>query len=170
MHAAIRRGALCLLVIGLVGGQSARASAQLFDLTGTWSGKITCKTASAGLKATIVSTPVLAVSQSGNAIGLALDFGNGTIERYTGLANPDGKKPATKGELGIIHCGTDGVAANAGSDEIGRLVAATKAAPAVKASLKGRSVFSAPPAIGTCAWTWTRTDAADPGVATSCVQ
>lgn len=164
------RAALALLTLTLVGADARGAAAQLFDVTGRWVGKLTCKTASAGTKSSTVATPTLAITQADAAVGMELDYGGGTVERYTGLANPDGKKALTKGEIGIIRCGTDSVAANAPADEIGRLSASTKAAPAVKATLKGQSVFSAPPSIGTCTWKWTRTDLADPGVATSCVQ
>lgn len=166
-----RCAGLALLTLALVGADGARAAAQTFDLTGRWTGKLTCKTASAGTKSTTVATPTLAITQVvDGALGMELDYGNGTVERYTGLANPDGKKPLTKGELGIIRCGTDSVATNASADEIGRLFASTKAPPTVKATLKGQSVFSAPPSIGTCSWKWARTDLTDPGVATSCVQ
>lgn len=145
-------------------------AAESFDLTGRWTGKLVCKTATSGVKATVVATPTLAVTQIGDLVGLSLDYGAGSQERYTGLANPDGKKPLTKGELGIIRCGTDSVATNVPGDEIGRLFVATKAAPAVRATLKGQSVVSAPPTLATCAWKWTRTDVVDPGVGTGCDQ
>lgn len=165
-----RRAVLALLTLTLIGASGTRAAAQVFDLTGSWTGKLSCKIATAGAKSTTTALPTLAITQADAAIGMALDYGNGTVEHYTALANPDGKKPLTKGELGIIRCGTDSVATNLPADEIGRLFASTKAPPGVKATLKGQSVFSAPPTIGTCTWKFTRIDLADPSVATSCVQ
>ena len=160
-----RIASIALVVLGTAYGE---AAAQSFDLTGHWTGTLRCKFVTDGTKETRVGTPALAVSQVGNAVVLALDYGNGTVERYTGLANPDGKKPLTKGEVGIIRCGTDSDAANAAGDEIGRLFATTKAPPSAKASLRGQSVASTPPGIGTCSWKWVRTDVADPGLGTEC--
>lgn len=146
-------------------------SAQILDLTGVWAGTMTCKIAIDGVKETRRSTPVVAVTQTGNALGVRVDFGGGVVEQYTGLANPDGKKMLTKGEFGLIHCGTDSDPDDTTSaDEIGRFTAATKPLPDVRATVKGTSVFSAPPSVGTCAWKWTRTALDDPGVATGCVE
>ncbi len=160
---------ISIFTAALLGVQSSRATGQVFDLTGAWAGKLTCKAANAGAKETSVATPVLAVTQSGNVVGLRLDFGGGVIAHYTGLANPDGKKPLAKGELGLIRCGTDSLPGGVGpTDEVGRLFAATKAPPAIKATLKGTSVFSEDQRVGTCSWKWTRTALTDPGVETSC--
>jgi hypothetical protein len=147
------------------------ATGQDFTLTGSWAGSITCKSLDAGVKGTSKVAPVMTVSQVGTEVGVQLDFGGGVVERYTGLANPDGKKPETKGELALIHCGTDDILGGETSfDEIGRLTVATKAPPAVKAALKGTTVTARPESVGTCKWKWTRTGVADPGVSTSCVQ
>jgi hypothetical protein len=123
------------------------------------------------VKTTTKTTPVMTVSQVGTQVGVQLDSGGGNVERYTGLANPDGKKPDTKGEFGLIRCGTDSVAAGAAppTDEIGRFSATTKPAPAIKATFKGTSVFTEAARLGTCTWKGTRTSLTDPGVSTACV-
>lgn len=147
----------------------ARGQVSTFDLTGAWSGKLTCKGTNAGVKETVVSTPALAVTQSGNAVGLRMDFGAGVVVDYVGRANPDGKKPLEKGELGVIRCGTDtAVGATEAADEIGRLSASAKLAPSSKGTLKGSSVLARSAGLATCTWKWTRTGTADPGVATEC--
>jgi len=161
---------ISIFTAALLGVHSSRATGQVFDLTGAWAGKLTCKTANAGVKTVVSTTPAVTISQNGNAIGVRVDFGAGVVEQYTGLANPDGKKPDTKGEFGLIRCGTDSVAGGTvpPADEIGRFTVTTKPAPAIKATFKGTSVFSEAQRIGTCSWKWTRTAVGDPGVATSC--
>ena len=111
------------------------------------------------------------MTQLGNEIDVVLDFGGGHADRYTGLANPSAKNALTKGELALIRCGTDDVAGDAASfDEIGRFTATTKATPAVKATVKGASVFSDATEVGTCRWAWARVDRNDPAVPTSCAE
>jgi len=162
---------VALMAAALLGLGPRVATGQDFTVTGTWTGSISCKSFTAGLKETTKVAPVMTVSQVGNEVGVQLDFGGGVFERYTGLANPDGKKPETKGELALIRCGTDDVLGSEQSfDEIGRFTVATKAPPAVKASLKGTTVTARPESVGTCKWKWTRTDVADPGLSTNCQQ
>ena len=160
---------IALFVCALVGAGPRVATGQIFDLTGTWTGAITCKVVNAGVKEKVVSAPILAISQTGTRVGARLDLGGGSFVHYTGLANPDGKKPETKGELALIRCGTDDLPGSELSpDELGRFSAATKAPPVVKASLKGTTVLTEPDRIGTCAWKWTRTGVVDPGLSTEC--
>ena len=161
---------ISIFTAALLGVHSSRATGQVFDLTGEWAGKLTCKRFN-GVKEAFTAEPAIAITQNGNALGLRVDFGGGAVQQYTGLANPDGKKPETKGEFGLIRCGTDSVAAGAEplTDEVGRFSATTKAVPAIKATLKGTSVFSEAARLGTCTWKGTRTSVGDPGVATSCV-
>jgi hypothetical protein len=159
-----------LFTAALLGMHSSYATGQVFDLTGEWTGKLTCKRFN-GVKETFSAEPAVAITQNGNAIGLRVDFGGGSVQQYTGLANPDGKKPDTKGEFGLIRCGTDSVAAGVepASDEVGRFSATTKAAPAIKATFKGTSVFTEAARLGTCTWKGTRTSLTNLGVATGCV-
>lgn len=168
------RHAIATLVAAaaLLGASPSTATAQLFDLTGTWVGKLSCKSFETGSKVKFALEPVLQISQSGNQVGARLDFG-GTQEQFDGVANPDGKKPETKGQLALLRCGTDNVAGNDfGTDEIGHFTVTTKPLPAEKASLKGVSIYSAPgtatPEVGTCAWKWTRTDLTNPNISIGC--
>jgi hypothetical protein len=172
--AARARHAVTTLVVAaaLLGASPATVSAQLFDLTGTWVGKLTCKSFDTGTKVKLVLEPVLQISQNGAEVGARLDFG-GSQEQYHGLANPDGKKPETKGQLALLRCSTDGIVGNDfGSDEIGHFTVTTKAPPSAKAGLKGLSIYTAPgtanPEAGTCAWKWTRTELTNPNVPIGC--
>lgn len=164
----IRIAALAVAVAGLV---PRVALAQSFTATGSWTGSITCKSFDGGVKTTTKTTPVMTVSQVGTQVGVRLDFGGGDVAHFTGLANPDGKKPETKGEVALIRCGTDDIrGSEPSSDELGRFTVATKAPPAVKASFKGTTVVAGAESVSTCTWKWTRTDVADPGLSTSCQQ
>lgn len=145
-----------------------------FDLTGTWQGSIKCKGVFQGAKfPAFTLTPTLKISQSGLNVGILADYPPGdTDDSYVGYANPDVKKPLEKGELAILYCGTDDVLGNEPTfDEIGRMVVSTKP-PKVKATFKGTSIYSDPgisdAEVGTCKWKWTRTDANDPGIPTTC--
>jgi hypothetical protein len=172
-----RRTSIGVLALALVAAGAPAATAQVFDLTGSWEGTRTCKGLEAGAKTRIRADVTVAISQSGNAVGVRVDEG-GAVAHFTGLANPDGKKPLTKGELALIRCGTDDVpglgeprgALAGATDELGRFLAATKAPPNPKATVKGTTVFAADEGLGTCAWRWKRTALADPGVPTGCLQ
>lgn len=161
---------IAIFTVTILGLGPRIATGQIVDLTGTWTGSLTCKALNGGVKERTTTKAVLDVTQIGNAVGARLDFGDSVFEHYTGLANPDGKKPLTKGEVALIHCGTDDdPGAKPSFDEVGRFVAVTKAAPTVKASFKGASIAARPESIATCAWKWTRTAVADLGVPTSCL-
>lgn len=162
---------LTLAALGaLVGARPASAAFFTYDLTGTWSGSLTCNAFVGGVKQKTVRTPIMRISQAGFDIGVQLDFGAGT-SRYAGLANPDTKKPELKGETALILCGTDNELGVDAPDEIARMSASTKTGK-VKASLKGLSFFSNPqvsaPNHGTCKWKWTRIDTVDPLLPTRC--
>lgn len=164
----IRIGVITMALLGV--GPSV-ATGQIFDLTGTWAGSITCKALNAGVKEKVTTNPVMTVTQVDTQVGVRLDFGGGSVVHYTGLANPDGKKPETKGEAALIRCGTDDLPdSDLSPDEMGRFTAATKAPPVVKATLKGTTVLTELERIGTCTWKWTRTAVADPGLSTECAQ
>ncbi len=162
---------IAIFACALIGVGPRVATGQMFDLTGTWAGSITCKGVNAGVKEKVKTTPVLQVTQDETRVGVQLDFGGGVVLHYTGLANPDGKKPETKGEVALIRCGTDDQPGNAlAPDELGRFTAGTKAPPVVKASLKGTTILTEPDRIGTCAWKWTRIGVVDPALSTECQQ
>lgn len=160
------------MAAALLGASPSPATGQLFDLTGTWAGKLSCKSFADGVAVKSVLEPTLEITQApgGTEVGARLDFG-GPAEAFHGLANPDGKKPETKGQLALIRCSTDEVPGNdVGIDEIGHFTVTTKAPE--KGTLKGVSIYSAagsaPAEAGTCAWKWTRTSAADPSVPIGC--
>jgi hypothetical protein len=142
-----------------------------YDLTGTWTGTITCAEFVDGAKEKTVSTPSMQVSQVGLNIGLTLDFGGGNVDQYAGLANPDAKKPDEKGEFAVVFCGTNSEIADAVPDKLGRMVASTKPNK-VKATIKGTTIFSDPPGLvahhGTCKWKFTRTDSTNSLLPTDC--
>ncbi len=143
------------------------SQARAFDLTGAWSGVRKCKDLDVGVKDKFTDPFTAQITQSGNAIGILMDFGGGPNTPYAGLANFLPAKP-DKGELAMIHCGTDDVVGDANTyDSIGRMQVTTKPGK-VKATIKGTTIFSDPdavsPLVGTCTWKLTRT--ANPGPTT----
>jgi len=114
------------------------------------------------------------IAQGGLEVGLVLDYGGGDTEQYSGVANPDAKKPFDKGELAIVFCGTnDRVGDPPTFDEIGRITVKAKQGQ-VKASFKGTSIFSDPGTgldteAGTCKWSYKRTSNDPPMLPTSCL-
>lgn len=162
------------LVLAIAATTRAHAGAAFLDLAGTWTGKITCKGNSEGVKDSFFLEPVMRISQSGFGLGVVLDYGGGVLERYTALVNPDAKKPDQKGELAIIFCGTDDqIGVPFDFDEIGRMSVSAKLGK-VKASFKGTSIFTdfadpGPLQEGyTCKWKYTRTDTNPAGLQVEC--
>jgi hypothetical protein len=165
-RATIAIGLAAVLVIA--GAEVAAA----FDVTGTWTGTTKCTSLFAGTKFKFTDAPTVQVTQSGDLLGVRIDFGGGNVNFYAGRAYPDAKKPDAKGEVALVACGTDSVAGNAPAfDELARLAAATKDGK-VKATLKGVSFFSDPgtasPEAGSCKWKLTRVDEVDAAIPTSC--
>jgi hypothetical protein len=143
-----------------------------FDLTGTWEGHSTCTSLFEGEKQKFSDAPTIQITQVGDAIGMRADYGGGDVDLYTGVAHPDPKKSAEKGEMALVACGTDSIAGNPGTfDEVGRFAVTTKV-DKVKAAVKGLSFFSDPgvasPEAGTCKWRLTRVDTIDAAVPTTC--
>lgn len=165
-HPRTRRTSTLALGALLVSAAPAAAALLDYDLTGDWTGKITCSAYVGGVKQKIVLTPTMHVSQVGQNIGVSLEIGLGG-KRYAGLANPDAKKPEQKGETALILCGTDNVLGATSPDEIGRMSVAAKPGK-VKATLKGLSFYSDVADHGTCKWSMKRISTTDPGVDTAC--
>jgi len=158
-----------LLALTLTAALAAPAAA--FDLTGTWTGTRKCQDLFSGVKEKFNEPATLRITQTGNFIGIAVAITNGGTTSYTALANFAAAKPDT-GEFAMIHCGTnDIVGDDLAFDAIGRMQVATKAGK-LKAKIKGTSFFSdtstASPALGTCKWSLTRIDGADPVVPQFC--
>ncbi len=152
-------------------GSSAGPAAAAFityDLSGNWTGTITCSELVGGVKQKTVTTSTMKITQAGVNFGVQIGTGLDT-RLYAGLANADAKKPEKKGEATLALCGTDNVL-GVSTDELVHVTVSN--ADKIKASLKGLSYFSAPtapgPHLGTCKWKWKRIDR-DPGtLATDC--
>jgi hypothetical protein len=141
-----------------------------YNIAGTWQGKLTCNELVNGVKTKTVRTPTMRISQAGQNFGVELDFGGGNVVSYSGLTNPDAKKPDQKGEAALLRCGSTDTLGELTGAEIVRIKASTKPNK-VKASISGQSVFSLASAVpdhGTCKWAWKRTDPVDPGILTQC--
>ena len=140
-----------------------------YDLSGNWTGTITCSELVDGVKTKTVTTSTMKITQAG--VNFGIQIGTGLDTRiYVGLANPDAKKPLAKGDATLVLCGTDN-ALGTSKDELVRVQVSK--VDKVKASMKGLSYFSAPPNptphLGTCKWKWKRVDQ-DPGtLGTKCV-
>ena len=158
-----------ILVLTMTAALAAPAAA--FDVTGTWTGTRKCQDLFGGVKEKFNEPATLRITQTGNAIGIEVVIAGADTANYTALANFPAAKP-DKGEFAMLHCGTNDVAGDDFAfDSIGRMQAATKTGK-VKAKIKGISIFSdtgtATPGLGTCKWSLTRVEAADPGVALVC--
>jgi hypothetical protein len=139
-----------------------------FDLTGNWIGKWSCKgfdgskfTSSSNLKPS-----TLAITQTGNTFGAVIDAAdpNGDYT-YNGFAILDGKS-ADKGEVTLLGCHLGTTLAGPPFD--GELVRATVKTKTntFKASFKGTSIFSDDsPEVGTCKYSYKRTDTPPPAPA-----
>lgn len=147
------------------------APATAFDLTGTWSGTRKCLDVSQGIKAKRADSVTFHVTQTGNAIGILADVTGGDTTTFAGFANFSALKP-DKGEFAMLHCGSNDIVGDGPAyDATSRMQATTKPGK-VKAKIVGTTIFSdpgtAPPLVGTCKWSLTRTDVTDPSVATTC--
>lgn len=165
----MRRAAVVVAIVGCI---LAAGRADAFDLTGTWTGTTKCTSLFGGEKFKFTDLPAVQITQVGREIGLRADYGGGNVDFYAGRAYDDAKKPDEKGEVALVVCGTDSVAGNDPAfDELGRFTAKAKPGK-IKATLKGISFFSDPgvaePEAGTCKWSLTRVDTANPGVETVC--
>lgn len=160
---------LAILTLTLTAALVAPAAA--FDVTGTWTGTRKCQDLFGGVKAKFKEPATVRITQAGNQIGIAIEITGVGTTNYRALANFSAAKP-DKGEFAMIACGTnDVVGDDPDFDAIGRMQAATKPGK-VKAKITGTSIFSDPgtatPGLGTCKWSLTRTDAADPVVPPFC--
>jgi hypothetical protein len=137
-------------------------SAHAYDLTGTWVGKWSCKGFDGGKFTDSNPSSTLRVTQTANT--MAADIDNGEF-RYNGGAIPDTAKPE-KGD-GVLHqCATSNLPLQVTESEIVRITVKTKPG-AVKATLKAVSIFDTSdggPAVGTCKYSYKRTDVANPNV------
>ena len=164
----LTRLAVCLALA--VGAAPASAAFITYDLSGNWTGTVTCSELVDGVKQKTVTTTTMKITQAGVNFGVQLGTGLDT-RLYAGLANADAKKPTAKGEAYLALCGTDNQL-GVGRDELVRISDAK--ADKVKATIKGFSHFSGPLGpgahFGTCKWKWKRVDQ-NPGTpATTCAE
>lgn len=156
------------MALGVMAGP-ASAAFITYDLTGNWTGTITCSESVDGVKQKTVTTTTMEVSQAGVNFGIRMGTGLAT-RLYAGLANADAKKPTAKGEASLVRCGTDNVL-GFDVDELVRLTVSK--ADKLKASIKGFSHFSGPlapgPHFGTCKWKFKRVDQNPSMLGTKCV-
>src|SRR5262245_12655031 len=100
MSPIVRRGALAAIVLVLAPGVDAHA----FDMTGVWTGKVTCKNFDGVKFAEEVNPSTMRISHNGTSATMDLD--NGTLH-FNGHAVDDAKKPDAKGQVVFFECGTD---------------------------------------------------------------
>ena len=156
---------LVALVAGLL--TAAPAPAQVFNMTGHWVGKFSCKGVDETGKFSETDDPsTLDITQTGNLIAVSLDQGD---FRYNGSIIPDTKKPDVQGEVVLVGCLTNTTfVAGDGSSEIMRAKVKTKA-NTVKASFSGTSIFEIKDnqfgeSVESCKLSYKRTDTTDPVV------
>ncbi len=163
--------AACVVALG--SASEVGAGALRFDLNGTWTGTIKCKSSKAGAKSKITLAPTMKIEQSGLEVGVELVLSTGN-QFYTGVANPDAKKPFDRGEVALVSCTTnDSVGDDFSFDEIGRMVVKATRGD-VKGSFKGTSLFTRPGSLqnaeaGTCKWSFKRTADDFPSVPVTCL-
>lgn len=152
-----------ITALALLGASRANA----FDLTGNWVGKWSCSHFDGGVKQKRVNTEsTLAVTSLGNdTFGARID---GSIA-YRGIEIPDAKKPDDKGEVAIVHCGSDDDPAAVTANnffEAGRWKVAVKNA---KGTLSGITIYSFSAShIATCKYKYKRVDTTDPNLNYAC--
>lgn len=152
---------IALLALALLLGHSAPALA--FDLTGSWIGSWSCTEFAGGVKDK---------SSNGQSTLVITSIGNGTFfavldesYAYRGIEIPDALKP-DKGELGIVHCGSNDDLATGPYSELGRLKVSTRGD---KGTLSGTTLWSnASSHIATCKYSYKRVDVVDPGLSYTC--
>jgi hypothetical protein len=137
--------------------------AAAFDLTGTWTGKQTCKGSSAGQKINFSFQSELLITQTGTDLNIHVVSDSGT-DIYQSVAIDDLAKPEN-GAVYFVHCGTTDIPETGDDfDESGRATVKTKEARGT-GSLKGTSsFFNNEPEVASCKWSYKRTTTTDPAV------
>jgi hypothetical protein len=159
MHTYLRAMMMAALAVGVIIGGLSHASA--FDLTGTWLGSYKCDEFDGVKHKAGNKTSTILITQNGNILAMSL---NGSF-KYNGAAIADAKKPDLQGEAVFNQCGTDNVPVSGTQGEILRAKVKTKTGTP-KASFKGLSIFEDPAVpVGTCKYSFKRTDTTDPNVA-----
>lgn len=131
--------------------------AHAVNLTGTWAGQQSCTSFGGSTLSFKLKPSVMLITQTGSTMVVRVDGVNG----YNGFAIDDTKKPDDKGQVSFIGCSTDNVP---GSPDAGQILIAKVKVNAVKqtGSLRGISTFESSANVGTCKWTYKRSNTADP--------
>lgn len=153
---------LCFVLSG-----GAVRAAEAFDLTGNWTGRWTCQGFDGARFVDANLTSTMAITQTGDTLYVSIDNGG---FRYNGAAVSDTVRPAQKGEVALVACGTD-VFPMAGSEaEMMRAKIALKPTGAVGV-FKGASIFEGPatatptpPYVGSCKYVYKRIDQVNPNI------
>jgi hypothetical protein len=130
-------------------------------LTGSWTGKWSCKSLEDGVATRLANgSASLVVTQRGQILHAELDGAS----RFRGVATQGAVKPA-KGLATLTECRTDPTRVVAPFDQVIGLRASVKGS---KARLVGSGPFLSDDGnrrqVGTCKYSFTRTDTADPAV------
>jgi len=146
--------------------------APVFDLTGTWTGKVTCTFQDNGVSEKVPFPSTMTISQNGNAINVLVDSGSAGSFAYGGWAQVNAKK-SNKGATTFVECQTNPFVNN--YNEVVSAIVTIKPTKknSANAVLTGTSGYSQtdvggnPILGGICKYKFTRTIATDPG-ATGC--
>lgn len=156
---------LCLVL-----GGGAVQAAQAFDLTGNWTGKWTCQGFDGTRFVSNNLTSTMAITQVGDTLYVSIDGGG---FRYNGAAVSDTVRPAQRGEVALVACGTDVLPMADGEAEMMRGKVALKPTGAMGV-FKGSSIFEGPatldptpPYVGSCKYVYKRVDQVNPNI-TAC--
>jgi hypothetical protein len=135
------------------------APARAFDATGTWLGKWSCKDFDGKKFSEGNPESTLQISQNDDVLAIDLDGGS---YRYNGRSLNDAAKPE-KGEAVFASCAIDNQPFVGGLSEIIRVAIKTKPG-ALKATLKGQSIFENGASVGNCKYTFKRVSDQNPNV------
>jgi hypothetical protein len=155
-----RRSRAAVLAAALVLGTPSAGAA--FDLTGNWQGSYKCTEFEDGAKSTI-SNPAstAAITQSGGVLGVLIDG----VYVYSGIAIAGATNP-DKGEVSLVHCGTDDDLTGGAFVELGRFRVSTSGE---KGKISGVSTWSNDAQhVATCKYKFKCVDVLDPAQPTVC--
>lgn len=141
--------------------------AAAFDLTGTWTGKQSCKGSAVGEKISFSFPSELLITQNGTDLNIHVVSDSGT-DIYQSVGIDDLVKPEN-GAVYFVHCGTTDIPETGDEfDENGRASVKTKEASGT-GSFKGTSTFfNIEPVVASCKWSYKRTSTTDPAVKGGC--
>jgi len=132
------------------------ALAAASDLSGTWTGKVSCRGTFDGVPQTTTSASTLLVEDGGTSLTLAVDG-----VHYNGASYPAPANPA-KGEIAVIRCDTNSTRSADFGGEFGRLRVMTNASTG-KGTLAGTTLKASVlvgRTLSTCHWAFKRISAA----------